>query len=282
MYDLTSNIKLRGSYAQGYRAPQAFDEDLHIETVGGAALFTRLDPTLVTETSDSFTASINYSETSETWQTNLVAEAFYTALSNPFITANQIQLPSGVAVVTKRNGDGAIVQGVNLEANLAYNQKWVLNAGFTLQSAEYAREEEIWSPEVPNDANADSLISTTNILRTPHTYGYWSLTYNPDLRWEFSYSGVYTGKMEVPHVIDPETEFTIIEETPSFLEHNLKLSRNFPLGSSKTSLEVFFGVQNVFNAYQDDFDTGADRDAGYIYGPNRPRTVFFGLKVGME
>ena len=28
-----------------------------------------------------------------------------------------------------------------------------------------------------------------------------------------------------------------------------------------------------------DFDSGADRDSGYMYGPTLPRTFFFGVKL---
>jgi len=45
-------------------------------------------------------------------------------------------------------------------------------------------------------------------------------------------------------------------------------------------LELSGGVQNAFNAYQDDFDTGPRRDSDYVYGPARPRTYFLGLKIG--
>lgn len=279
-YDISSAWKLRGSYAQGYRAPQAFDEDLHIETVGGAALFTRLDPELTTERSNSYTASLNYSKTADDLQVNHLAEVFYTDLMNPFTTAHQEELPNGVAVITKRNGSGAVVAGLNMEANLAYKDRWIISAGFTLQTAEYEESEEIWSPEELTDANADSVITTDRLLRTPNAYGYLSLTYKPSNKWSFTYSGVFTGPMEVPHVIDPDTEFTIIEETPSFFENNLKFSHFMPLGGNR--LELFIGIQNAFNAFQEDFDTGANRDAGYIYGPTRPRTLFIGLKFGLE
>ena len=281
MYELNPNLKLRGSYAQGYRAPQAFDEDLHIETVGGAALFTQLDPDLVTERSNSYTASLNYSKVSDKVQSNIVVEGFYTDLIDPFITTDQMELPNGVAVVTKRNGSGASVYGINLEVNAAFQQKWILNAGLTLQAARYDEEEQIWSPEEISDANTDSVISTDHILRTPNTYGYMSLTYRPVDAWSITYSGVYTGTMNVAHVIDPETEFTIIEETPEFLESNLKVNYTLPF-KEKGWVEIFGGVQNIFNAYQGDFDTGPDRDPSYIYGPNRPRTIFFGVKFGME
>lgn len=281
MVDLTTDLKFRVSYAQGYRAPQAFDEDLHIETVGGAAVFTQLDPDLTAERSNSYTASLNYAKTTDFAQVSLVAEGFFTDLQDAFITTNQTELESGVAVVTKRNGSGARVAGINLEANAAFNDKWLLSSGMTIQSARYNEDEEIWSPRELSDANADSVITTDRILRTPDLYGYFACTYRPTEIWAFTFSGVYTGSMELAHVIDPETEYTIIQESPQFFEGNLKVAYTLPL-NSKTNLEFTAGMQNVFNAYQDDFDIGPDRDAGYIYGPNRPRTLFFGVKWGLE
>jgi len=48
-----------------------------------------------------------------------------------------------------------------------------------------------------------------------------------------------------------------------------------------TQLEVSAGIQNIFNAYQSDFDQGVDREVTYIYGPQRPRTYFVGIKFGI-
>jgi outer membrane receptor for ferrienterochelin and colicins len=38
-------------------------------------------------------------------------------------------------------------------------------------------------------------------------------------------------------------------------------------------------VSNIFNQYQDDFDKGKYRDSNYVYGPSKPRTIYFGLKL---
>ena len=40
-------------------------------------------------------------------------------------------------------------------------------------------------------------------------------------------------------------------------------------------------IQNIFNAYQKDFDRHATRDSGYIYGPGMPRTYFAGVKISI-
>ena len=39
------------------------------------------------------------------------------------------------------------------------------------------------------------------------------------------------------------------------------------------TMQLYGGVQNLFNAYQKDFDKGVDRDSGYIYGPSLPRQL---------
>ena len=278
MYEVNSAIKLRAGYAQGYRAPQAFDEDLHIETVGGAALFARLDPGLITERSHSYTASVNYTKFLNQWQFNAVAEGFYTYLDNPFILSDQTELPSGVGVITKRNGEGLNVQGVNMELNMAYAAKWRGQFGFTAQTTAYARTEEIWSPE----GDSDIAPTTTDVLlRTPDLYGFWSVTYTVTKSWKFNTSGIYTGPMQIAHVIDPETEYTDLKTTDAFTEINLKASYTL-YGKDNYRVEFFLGVQNVLNQFQRDFDSGTDRDAGYVYGPARPISYFGGIKFGLN
>tara|TARA_B100000795_G_scaffold60056_1_gene40095 strand:- start:11690 stop:14068 length:2379 start_codon:yes stop_codon:yes gene_type:complete len=277
MYKITDDLKIRASFAQGYRGPQAFDEDLHIETVGGSARFIRLEPNLLTERSNSTLLSFNYDKMVGKKQMNFVVEGFYTQLNNPFILADQEELPNGVAVITKRNGAGASVQGINLEANIAFGSKLIFLSGVTLQTATFDEEEEIWADE--NGIIAPTV--TNRILKTPNTYGYFTLVYNPTRALSLSYSGVITGSMELPHVIDPETERTILEKTPTFFENNIKIAYTIKT-KEDFRIELFGGVQNIFDSYQNDFDKGANRDAGYVYGPLRPRTVFMGLKFGLN
>jgi outer membrane receptor for ferrienterochelin and colicins len=281
MYAISSDLKFRMSYAQGYRGPQAFDEDLHIETVGGAALFTQLDPNLEIERSNSFNASLDYTYREGRFESNFVIDGFYTHLDNPFINANQTELPSGVAVITKRNGSGATVSGANVEANIAFSDQLIIQAGGTLQMAQYDEAEELWAPEAMSDANQDSVVQTTNLLRTPNAYGYITTTWTPTQALSLSASGVFTGAMDVPHVIDPDTEYTILERTPGFAELNIKATYEIPLDDA-FHLDLSVGVQNILNSFQNDFDIGADRDAGYVYGPVRPRTFFVGMKFHFE
>ena len=43
------------------------------------------------------------------------------------------------------------------------------------------------------------------------------------------------------------------------------------------SLDYSFGVKNLTNDYQNNFDTGKNRDSNFVYGPSAPRTFFFSL-----
>ena len=45
------------------------------------------------------------------------------------------------------------------------------------------------------------------------------------------------------------------------------------------NIEMYSGVKNVFNTYQNDFDIGKNRDSNYIYGPAQPRIFYIRLKL---
>ena len=80
-----------------------------------------------------------------------------------------------------------------------------------------------------------------------------------------------------PRLENPEDGMLI--KSDSFLDSGIKLSYTFPiLKSGKAQINA--GIKNIFNSYQNDFDSGIDRDPAYIYGPATPRTVYFGIKLG--
>jgi outer membrane receptor for ferrienterochelin and colicins len=115
------------------------------------------------------------------------------------------------------------------------------------------------------------------MFRSPDHYGYLTADYQAMKNFNVSLSGTYTGSMLVQHFAGYITEDTEVK-TPDFFDLNLKLSYDFNLSSS-TKLQLNGGIQNIFNSYQDDFDEGLYRDAGYIYGPALPRSFFFGVKI---
>ena len=73
-FNPTKDINLRLSYSSGFRAPQAFDEDLHITAVGGEASIIQLSPDLKEENSRSVSASVDFYHRFGPVQVNLLAE----------------------------------------------------------------------------------------------------------------------------------------------------------------------------------------------------------------
>ena len=87
--------------------------------------------------------------------------------------------------------------------------------------------------------------------------------------------------MLVYHNVATATGSTVEKiTTDSFLDLSLKAAYSIPFGES-TLLELSVGVQNIFNSYQHDLDSGPERDAAYIYGPSLPRTIFAGAKLNI-
>ena len=84
-FNPTQNINLRLSYSSGFRAPQAFDEDLHVENVGGNVAMVELAKDLKEERSQSLSASADIYHRFGAFQINFLVEGFYTKLSDVFV-----------------------------------------------------------------------------------------------------------------------------------------------------------------------------------------------------
>ncbi len=107
-FNPTENVNLRLTYAGGFRAPQAFDEDLHVGVVGGERLVTVLADNLKEERSNSFSLSADLYHKFGSVQTNLLIEGFYTDLNNVF-ALRQLDQPDaqGNTVQERYNAYGA-------------------------------------------------------------------------------------------------------------------------------------------------------------------------------
>ena len=278
MYDITETLKLRGSFAQGYRAPQAFDEDLHTEVLDGDPIFVELDKDLTSETSNSYTASLNYTKREGNTQANLILEGFYTHINNRFINQDLTDIGNIKHKLKTNATDHLKIMGVNVEANFAFGSQWIWQTGFTYQQSRFSDQQTIWENEDPTDPKK---VSSDHVMRSPELYGYTTLSYTPIAALKLSYNGVFTGQMYVPHVIEAQSGEQVIVKSPNFYEQNLRAAYTFSL-TDNYKLEVFAGVKNIFDQYQKDFDKGKDRDADYIYGPQHPRTYFMGLKLSLN
>ncbi|MDP2162276.1 MAG: TonB-dependent receptor [Flavobacterium sp.] len=266
LYNFKENLQWRNSYAKGFRAPQVFSEDIHARIAAGEVALVELADGLESETSHSFLTSLDWNKVSPNSEAGLTFEAFYTRLNDPFVLEQLSE-----TIWEKRNGKGADVYGINLEAKYAPGQKWQFQAGATIQKALYDEAVQ-WSENLTN--------TNRNFFRSPNVYGNLMATFSPKKAFQNNISIVYTGKMYAQHFAGFIAEDRL-ETTGDFYEVNLKSSYTFVV-KEKFHLQLSGGLQNIFNQYQNDFDLGVNRDASYIYGPSRPRTIFVGLKIGTD
>ena len=275
-YSPIENLGLRLSYSSGYRAPQAYNEDLHIDALNHSVSIIEIDPDLRPEFSHSLSASADYYHNFGRLQTNLLVKGFYTMLDDVFTlekTGESYDDEGNHFIYkTRRNAAGARIGGITAELKLGIPNVFDVQLGYTFQKSQYVEPEQ-WSEDVE---------AQRTMFRSPDHYGYINAKYLITKKFNASIFGTYTGPMLVQHsaytdimgVEHPDSE----TRTQSFWDFGCKLSYTFSL-SNVVNLEVNAGVKNIFDSYQRDIDMGAGRDSAYIYGPALPRTYFFGVKL---
>ncbi len=265
-YSPAEGIGLRASYASGYRAPQAYNEDLHVNALNNQPAIIRISPDLRPEYSHSLSASVDLYRRFGRWQTDLLVEGFYTRLDDVFTLEKIGEDEQGVIINERRNASGATVARLDVEAKLGIPSCFDLQVGYTFQRSRYAEPEQ-WSEEVAPQRR---------MFRTPDHYGYFTCNLYPVSALTCSLFGTWTGSMLVQHnagTIERDTE----RLTPSFWDLGLRLAYDFRL-SKQCTLQLHVGVKNLFDSYQDDLDFGQYKDSVYVYGPSLPRTWLFGVK----
>ena len=146
-FNPTGQVSLRASYAAGYRAPQAFDEDMHIAIVGGERVRIRLAEGLREERSHSVSLSADLAHTFGQVPVNLIVEGFWTQLDRVFALRDLPGYAEDGSVVKERyNGSGATVAGLNFEGRAGFARWFELQAGMTWQRSRYAEPEQ-WSDD---------------------------------------------------------------------------------------------------------------------------------------
>ncbi|WP_430936452.1 TonB-dependent receptor [Saccharicrinis sp. 156] len=278
LYKPTEHLQLRGSYSNGYRAPQIFDEDLHIEIAGNRKVVHENGDNLKQETSNSLMASLDYQTQIGSAEFEFMAEGFYTHLTDAFANEQSEPDEQGVVTYTRVNGGDAVVKGINLEARYYPSTKWNIDLGYTIQTSEYDEAQE---SGVGN--------FTKKFLRTPNQYGYFTFNADPFNNFTLSLNGTYCGSMKLEY-FGPDAAYVEDNNGDVILQGEFRDSKDFfDVGikgeyiikaAKGFDISLNAGLRNIFNSYQDDFDSGINRDPGYIYGPGLPRSIYVGVKIG--
>jgi outer membrane receptor for ferrienterochelin and colicins len=264
---LGDNWILRFGASTGFRAPQIFDEDLHIMAVGGEGSVIENSPKLRKEAAWSWTGALDYIRDVRGGHLQAGANFFSTNLNDVFVL-EETPVPGGdFRKFLRVNGAGSHVRGVEFDLNWRINRNLVLRGGSTFQQARYQEPEPVFG--------------SLRYFRAPNRYGFASMDLFLPHDMSMFATANFTGSMLVPHYAGciPEDR---LQETPKFAVYNIVFSRAFHLGGSSGNtrrMRWYVKVSNLFDAYQHELDRGPLRDAGYFYGPMSMRTLTLGMTM---
>jgi outer membrane receptor for ferrienterochelin and colicins len=263
MWSPWATLDVRGSVARGFRAPQLFDEDLHLSSAGGEARIIYLSPTLREERSTNYMAGAEWKPFVGRGQALIEINAFSTRLTNLFHVIDNDDPSSAPIEFLKTNFGGATVSGVEINLGWGVGDEFIVQGGVVEQRARF------------DEAEPD--FGSRDFFRSPRRYGNVTVTWNPHDIANF-FAGVrYTGPMAVPHFAGVIAH-NRLERSPSFVTLDASVSRTLGDWSGRTVTLTING-RNLTNAYQEDLDQGPLRDAAYVYGPRFPRSIAVGIRA---
>ena len=269
----SEHLRLRGSVASGFKAPQVFDEDFHIEVslAGGSGhqqvIINSED--IEAEKSISYSGDLSADTHIGDFLVDMGVGGFYTGIKDKMevdYTAPSSTV-GNIDYFLRDNMDGTSkVIGGNFEASLSYKNMMRFSSGGAWIAKAVVPAEQVFD----ND-------STKNMLRVPEMTAFAMLqAFLGDLTATFSTQ--YIGSQKLEH--DTGLALNRLEKTDSFVVLNAQIQYRWKIDEYRTA-DLFAGIDNITDSYQDDLDVGDTRDAGYIYGPIKPRTYYMGMRVSI-
>lgn len=265
-YSISHELLLRGGYTSGFKAPQIFNEDLHICGLEGTQRIIRNSGDLREEKSHSFNLGMEYQGYAGNIPLLIGVTGFYTRLNGAYSEVF-VEATDTYELWQRVNSEGAYVAGIEFD----FGVKPV--SGLEVRSGLLFKENKF------DNKNEDFF--TREFLRTSNISGYLRNSYDISESVNIFAAVSFNNPQYVPHEIivegsdDPELKLT---KTESFVIVDAGVTYKIPfLNSFGGSISA--GVKNLTDVYQSDLDVGRERDPGYIYGPSQPRTVYFSLET---
>lgn len=264
-YAPRANLTLRGGVAAGFRAPEIFSEDLHVDTLGAEPVGIRNDPGLTEERS--LTSSLGAEWRPVAFDGNLVVEvtASFTRIRDTFgFTDVQTDPMTGALFQTRENTEGSVVAG------LEFNAAWRPASHFRVEAgiaAYRSRFDEVQVVFDDTDEGGGTVIATRRYLKTPDLTGTAQVVWSPNEAWDVFTGVKVTGPMRVLNQSNG-----LLNRTSVFTVVDAGVMRHFEWG--RHHLDLSIGVRNLFDQRQGDLETGPDRDSDYVYGPRFARSFY--------
>ncbi len=262
-YELVHDLNLRLAYTTGFKAPQTFDEDLHIESLGGEQRVVRNASDLEPEKSRTVSAGLAYEGFISGYTFLVGVTGFHSRLSDAFTEIEDFDASDELILWKRINSDGADVSGIELDLGFKPTNASELRLGVTYKQSAYDSKQEIFGG-----------VFSDRFLRTPDLYGYFRVSYDVTESISLFGAAKYTGTMYVPN----ETTEEVVKTGQTFVELDAGSTWELPLTES-FKVKFALGMKNITNSYQDDLQKGVNRDPAYVYGPPLPRRLYLGMDI---
>lgn len=268
-FQANERLKLRAGVSTGFRAPEVFSEDLHVDTLGAEPIRIRNADGLGEERAITGMASIDWRSdpANPVWMFD--ATASLTDLRDTFVLSEIRTDADGSLYQLRENASGSRVMG--LEANIGWQptESFRLTTGVAWYRSRFDEAQVVFDD---TENGGDTVIATRDYLKTPQWSGLAQATWSPSDDWD-AYLGLnYTGPM---HVLNNNT--ATLNRSPEFWVVDAGATRHFHDEGGK-GFDLSFGVRNLFDQRQKDLETGVDRDSDYVYGPRFARTYYARLR----
>lgn len=250
----------RTSIATGFRAPEIFDEDFHIEILDDPTR-TRNATKLSEEKSTSYSAGFVWTPPTDSNRLQVEGEVYRTDLRDTFNVSDILHTDSSGSVYKIRSNSGSsTVQGIEINTSYRISERWSSQVGLTHVDATFSEAQEVL-PGIFED----------RYLETPEWTGVAQLKYENDDLVDLFFGLVYTG----PMVAAREAEGSLNESTDEFFVLDITATKHlhFDVFGKTRHIDLMAGVKNLFDQRQGDLTSGPNRDTTYFYGPRFPRSV---------
>ncbi|MFY8133660.1 MAG: TonB-dependent receptor plug domain-containing protein, partial [Aquimonas sp.] len=268
-FQASQTLKVRAGLSTGFRAPEVFSEDLHVDTLGAQPIRIRNASDLDEERAVTGMVSLDWrsNPANPVWMFDLTASL--TDLDDSFVLSEIREDTDDTLFQVRENSSGSRVAGV--EANLGWQAADVLrlSAGVAWYQSRFDASQVVFDNA---GDGGDVVISTRDYLKTPEWTGLAQATWSPSDAWD-AYLGLkYTGPMLVLN-----NNIARLNRTPEFWVADMGATRHFH-DSEGRGFDLSFGIRNALDERQSDLETGAGRDSEYVYGPRFARTYYARLR----
>lgn len=255
-------LKLRAGLSTGFRAPEVFSEDLHVDTLGAEPVRIRNVDGLSEERATTAMLGLDWRSAVDgrlSWD----ATASLTELRDTFVLSD-IREDAGGLYQLRSNARGSQVAGLETNFGWQASDRVQLTTGVAWYRSRFDDAQVVFDDR---EDGGDTVIASHDYLKTPRWSGQAQLTWSPSPLLD-AYVGLkYTGRM---HVLNNNTG--TLERSDDFWV--VDAGTTWHLGQGDRHWDLALGVRNLFDQRQGDLETGAGRDSDYVYGPRFARSIY--------